>query len=455
MFVEKIKTPGLAHLSYVVGSAGHAAVIDPRRDVDVYIETARNHGCRIGHVFETHRNEDLVSGSGILADATGATVFHGPNAAGDVAYARTAREGDSFAIGKAQLSVLETPGHTDDSLSFVLTDPAFGDDPVAVFTGDALFIGDVGRTDFYPDRAREVAGLLFDSLNKIVSLGDQAVVYPAHGAGSVCGSGMADRELSTVGYERRNNPRLRIGDREAFIEAKLAEHHDLPPYFSTMESLNLQGAAPMRAPAALAPLGTEDMKAALGDAVPIDVRSAPAFLGAHLPGSLSLPVGMIAAFAGWLLDADDRLVLIADDAVEAASAARQLGRIGFDHVAGYLAPSLPAWAAMGEPFGTLPVIDADEVRDRLDRACDQWLLLDVRGDEEVAENPMPEARHIYVGEIGRRLDELPENRHVTVMCGSGARATVAASVLLRAGFRHVDLFLGSMGAWHSRGYGDD
>ncbi len=192
MFVETIKSDGLAHLSYLIGNAGQAAVIDPRRDCETLCRAGAARGCRITHIFETHRNEDLVSGAPILAELTGAPVHHGPNAAGEVVYARTrCGRAMSFRLGALRIEVPETPGHTDDSLSFVLYDTDFGDEAVGVFTGDALFVGDVGRTDFYPDRAAEVAGLLFDSLRRIVALGDQAIIYPAHGAGSVCGD-MAD-----------------------------------------------------------------------------------------------------------------------------------------------------------------------------------------------------------------------------------------------------------------------
>ncbi len=452
MFLEKIKTEGLAHLSYVVGSDGEAAVIDPRRDVEVYVELARARGCRITRIFETHRNEDLISGAPILATLTGASVHHGPNAAGDVAYAQTTREGDEFAVGRIRLRVLETPGHTDDSISLLLEDTDFGADAVAVFTGDALFIGDVGRTDFYPERAREVAGRLYDSLQKLLAVGDQAVVCPAHGAGSVCGSGMADRELSTVGFERRNNPRLQMADRDTFIDAKVAEQHDYPPYFERMEQLNLVGGTPMASPPMPRPLTAAASEQALTRGVAVDVRPASAYLGAHLPGSLSLPVDMIAAFAGWLLEADDDLVLVADDADQAGEAARRLGRIGFDRLAGYLAPSLTAWAATGRAFNTVPVVDARTVQARLEAGTADWVLLDVRSAEEVAAASIDGARHVYVGELAQRIDDLDQNDRHTVMCGSGARATVAASVLLRHGFEAVDLFLGSMGAWRSGGF---
>ena len=180
MLLEKIKTPGLSHLSYLIGSGGKAAVIDPRRDCECYVEMARAEGLEITHIFETHRNEDLVSGAPVLKELTGARVLHGPNADGTVEYAETVHEGDEFEIGQMKIRVLETPGHTDDHLAFVLHDTAYPDGPVGVFTGDALFVGDVGRTDFYPDRKREVAGLLYDSLEKILALGDRVILYPAH-----------------------------------------------------------------------------------------------------------------------------------------------------------------------------------------------------------------------------------------------------------------------------------
>jgi hydroxyacylglutathione hydrolase len=451
MFIEKIKSEGLAHLSYLIGSGGEAAVVDPRRDCDLYVEMAAASGCRITHIFETHRNEDLLSGAAILAGLAGATVHHGPNPEAEVVYAQTVREGDIFEIGKIRLSVMETPGHTDDSVSFAVYDADFGEDAFGVFTGDALFIGDVGRTDFYPERSREVAGLLFDSLRKIESLGDQAVIYPAHGAGSVCGSGMADREVSTIGYERRNNERFAMSDRNAFIDAKVAEHHEQPPYFRHMEKVNLQGAEALRHPLGPTPLSAPVFKERRKRVKLIDVRSAAAFLGAHLPDSIALPVGMISAFAGWLLEPGDAIALVAEDAAQAEEAARHFGRIGYDNIEGYLAPSLVAWAAAGEAFGSLPVVDAGTVKARLEGESD-WVLLDVRGDDELAAAKIPGARHLYIGELPEKLDALEPSRAHTVMCGSGARATIAASILLRAGFRDVDLFLGSMSAWRQIGY---
>lgn len=451
MFIEKIKTAGLAHLSYLLGDGGRAAVVDPRRDCEVYVRKARERGCRITDVFETHRNEDLVSGAAALADMTGATVWHGPNAAGEVAYARTVREGAAFDFGSLRLTVLETPGHTDDSLSFAIFDRAHGDGAVAVLTGDALFVGDVGRTDFYPDRAEEVAGLLFDSLAKLCGLGDQAIVYPAHGAGSVCGNSMADREFSTIGHERRNNPMLRIAERDRFIAAKLAEDHEQPPYFRHMERLNLEGGGPAVRVALPPALDAAAFAEAREQATVVDVRGVAAFLGAHLPGSLAIPADMLSAFAGWLLDPEEELLLVAEDAAQAEGAARHLLRIGYDRVAGYLSPALAGWAAGGRPFHSLPVVDDALVARRIAKAANDWTLLDVRRPGEAAEGIVEGVRQIYVGRLAERLDSLPRDRRYTVMCASGARATIAASLLARAGFAEVDVFLGSMGAWKAAG----
>ncbi|WP_031556396.1 MBL fold metallo-hydrolase [Parvularcula oceani] len=450
MILEKIKSDGLAHLSYFLGSGSEAAVIDPRRDIEAYLDLARRNGMRIVHIFETHRNEDLVSGAPALASVTGAKIWHGPNPAEPIVYADTARQGDGFAVGDARIEVLETPGHTDDSLSYALHDSSYDDGAVGVFTGDALFVGDVGRTDFYPDRKREVAGLLFDSLRKILSLGDQAILYPAHGAGSVCGSGMADREFSTLGHERANNPRLRIEDREAFIDAKVAEHHYQPPYFRLMEQLNAEGGG--RSPRDLLPppVGPEALYD-LGGAQLVDVRGVADFAGAHVPGAYCIPSDMIAAFAGWFLDADRDIVLVARDADQAAGSTRTLARIGYDRVVGYHAGIVPV-ATKDRAFASVPLVDTQAVNERVDQRADRWTLLDVRSVDEFEAGHVEGAQHAYVGELPSAAESLAKNAPVTVMCGSGARASIAASILLQTGWTDVDVYLGSMKAWKAGGY---
>lgn len=445
MLLDKIKTPGLSHLSYLVGSGGKAAVIDPRRDCECYLEMARAEGLEITHIFETHRNEDLVSGAPILKALTGARVLHGPNPGGEVVYAETAREGDEFEIGQLKIRVLETPGHTDDHLAFVLHDTAYPEGPVGVFTGDALFVGDVGRTDFYPDRKREVAGLLYDSLRKIVGLGDHVILYPAHGAGSVCGSGMAEREFSTLGHESANNPRLQFESREAFIDFKVEENHYQPPYFRLMERLNLEGGGP--APRVMCPrrLSLPELNSVEVDHL-VDIREPLAFAGGHLPGAMSLPVGMISAFAGWFIREGDRIALVASDENQLAAAMAHLVRISLDNVAGGYVGVVPA-AAQGHEMKTIPMIGTEEVEKRLEGTRDDWTLLDVRDADERSQSSIDGSQHIYVGQLNERYRDLDPAGHYTLMCASGMRATVAAGWLASRGFDNLDVYLGSMGAW--------
>ncbi len=447
MLLEKIKTPGLSHLSYLIGAGGKAAVIDPRRDCEIYVEKARSEGLAITHIFETHRNEDLVSGAPILAEMTGAQVYHGPNADGEVVYAKTTREGDCHSIGQLELRVIETPGHTFDHLAFAIYDSKYPDKAVGVFTGDALFVGDVGRTDFYPDRKREVAGLLFDSLRKICELGDQAILYPAHGAGSVCGSGMAEREFSTIGHERLNNPMLKIEEREEFIERKVGENHYQPPYFRLMERLNLEGGEPAPRVMRPQPLTLDELSQCGADRV-IDVREPLAYAAGHFPGSINLPVGMIPAFAGWFLSEGEKIALVASAQDQLATALEHLTRIALDDVLGGYVGVVPA-AASGKAMRSIPMVDTRTVEQRLSAGDKDWTLLDVRDADERAKAAIEGSRHIYVGELHEKWKELDPDRRYTLMCASGMRATVAAGWLDAHGFDHLDVYLGSMGAWKS------
>lgn len=445
MLLEKIKTPGLAHLSYLVGAGDSAAVIDPRRDCQIYIDKARAHGLQITHIFETHRNEDLISGAPILASRTGARVYHGPNADGDVKYAQTVYERESFEIGSVRIEVLETPGHTLDHVAYAIYDTEYPDSAVGVFTGDALFVGDVGRTDFYPDRAEEVAGMLYDSLQKILALGDQAIIYPAHGAGSVCGSGMADREFSTVGHERKNNPRLNLPDRDAFIAEKLGETHYVPPYFSLMERLNLEGAHEVGRGDYPAMLTLEQLEQCDADHV-IDIRQPAAFAAAHFPKSYLIPASMLPAFAGWFVREGDSIAFIADDEAQHREALAHMRRIGLDNIIGGYTGIVSA-AAQGRSLESITMVDTATVESRLRDGQDGWKLLDVRAQDEVDDYSINAAQHVYLGHLHRKWQELDKGVHYTVMCASGMRASIGASWLKSRGFSNVDIYLGSTGAW--------
>lgn len=452
MFIETIKTEGLAHLSYVVGDGIAAAVIDPRWDISIYEEIAQQRGVRITHIFETHRNEDLVTGSEALAGRTGAVVLRGPTDEYEVPYATTAREGTKVELGEATLTVLETPGHTLDSISIVVRHRETGDSPLGVFTGDALFVNDVGRTDFYPDQAEQVAGMLYDSLHdKLLPLGDQAIVYPAHGAGSVCGQGMANRDFSTIGYEKAHSARLSL-TRSEFIEAKTGEHHDYPPYFTRMEQLNASSGAgrdpDVRKPA---PMGVEDFAKAMDSGlIAVDLRAAEGFAGGHVPDSVSLPEAMLTSFAGWLLPDDAPIGLIAGSPQQAERGARELARIGYFQIAGYLDDAVQGWAVSGRPVSRIAASDGPAFK-QLHESGSEFVLLDVRAKPEFDQGHLEGARHIYLGELPQRLDELDRSGPIVTFCGSGQRALIAASVLQRAGFDHVTVNWGSMAACQALG----
>lgn len=450
MFLEVVRSEGLAHLSYVLGDHGRAAVIDPRRDCQVYLDIARRRQAVIAHVIETHRNEDYVIGSMELTHQCGAEIFHGK--AMNFKYGKATSEGDTFELGDILLRVLETPGHTDESISITLADTGCSEDPVAAFTGDTLFVGEVGRTDFFPDRAEEVAGLLYGSIfGKLLPLGDHVILYPAHGAGSVCGSAMAAREFSTLGYERLHNPRLQM-TRKQFVHFKVNEHHYQPAYFRRMEAYNLSGDAPpperVMPPAPLSPDELDD-KMRKGMQV-LDVRSPEAFAGAFVPGSLSIPLGTVPAFAGYLLSFDQEIALVVEDTDDVGTATTYLARIGYDRVVGFLAGGLSAWEKSGRPFDSVGSVSAEELKRRL-KAGDQFTLLDVRSEDEVNRQRLPDARHVYVGLLPDRLEEIPRDRPVVTLCDAGRRAVIAASILRKNGFGRVATVPGSMQACQAVG----
>lgn len=450
MFLQTVKTEGLAHMSYILGDANQAVVIDPSRDYDIYVDLADEEECRITHIFETHRNEDYVIGSLPLAEQTGAHIYHG--SALPFKYGNAVKEGDTFRFGDLALTVLETPGHTYESISLVLKDLSFGEDPIAVFTGDAMFIGDVGRTDFFPDKADEVAGLLYDSIfNKILPLGDQVLLYPAHGAGSVCGSTMASREFSTLGYEKRNTPVLQKTERKDFVEYKKSEHHYIPPYFKMMEKYNLEGPPTSEDLLRLSPLTADQLADEMDrGAVVLDTRSPEAIAGAFIPGGYCIPLNMIPAFAGWYLTYDNPIALIVEQYDQVDTAARFLYRIGYDDVIGFMTGGLHEWETTGRKYDRIPTVHASEVVERI-KAGQKFTLLDVRGKDEFDSGHLPGAVHCYVGELPDKLDTVPQGPPVTTFCGSGRRAVIAASILKKNGYKVVEDCLGSMSACKSIG----
>lgn len=431
-------------MSYIFGNGGQATVIDPRRDVDEYLEISHRRGAKITRIFETHRNEDYVIGSIELARRTGAEIYHGSQL--QFHYGNPVNEGDEFRLGNIKLSILHTPGHTLESISIVYHDLAF-DDPLGVFTGDTLFIGDVGRTDFYPDRAEEVSGMLYDSIfQKLLPLGDHVILWPAHGAGSVCGSGIAERNFSTLGYERKHNPVLQKTDRDEFIRFKINEKHFKPPYFRQMEKYNLEGAPLLNQLPIPKPLSSDEFARANDEGMlVVDVRSPEAFAGAHIPKSFSLSLDMLPAFAGMFLAYDQPLGLIVEDYIQIDEAVRGLTRIGYDQIKGFLAGGLRAWETSGRDYDRIEAIHIKDLEQRLDNG-DGFTLLDVRSREEFESGHLRTAIHLYVGDLPSKLEQIPECRPITAFCESGQRAMIAAAFLKRRGIEPVEVCLGSMSA---------
>jgi hydroxyacylglutathione hydrolase len=450
MNFQRIKSEGLAHNSYYLGSGSEAVVVDPRRDGQIYVDLAQGQGQKIRHILETHRNEDYVIGSVELSNMTGAEIYHGPGLAWG--YGNTLQDGQQFRIGKLLLTALQTPGHTDESMSYAVTDLASGDTPVLAFTGDTLFVNDVGRTDLYGrEEAPRLASNLYESIaSKLLPLGDGTIICPAHGGGSICGVSIAERDESTIGIERAQNPLLRKG-REDFIAHKVAERPERPPYFSQMEKYNLEGPPLLGCMPIPAPLTPSEFQQEIENgAVVVDSSEPAAFGGAHLKGAYSIWLGGLAAFAGWVLSYQQPILLVLEDQSHLEKAVRYLIRLGYDRVNGFLKGGTEGWYNAGLPTESTHLLSIHQLKAKLDQG-DELLVLDARSDEEWHSGHIEGALHIYVGHLQERINEIPRDRPIAVLCSIGHRASLGASILLRAGFENVATVLGSMAAWIAAG----
>ncbi len=450
MIIERIISQGIAHFSYFVGSGRTAAVIDPRRDVDIYLDYAARYGVSITHIFETHRNEDFVIGSTELASSTCARIFHGQKF--PFSYGEPVEEGDSFSFGTVTLSVLETPGHTLESISLVLKDTAVSDVPIAIFTGDAVFAGDTGRTDFYgAERTAEFSGILHDSIHsKILPLGDNLILFPAHGAGSVCGTAITDHPYTTAGYERRTSPDLQL-DRPGFISRKTRQKYHYPPYFRKMEEYNQHGAPVLKRLPVLTAYSPQEVASFAGSPQILDIRSPTSFASGHIPGSFSIWRDGVATFSGWFLDYEHP-VLIVDEWIQYPDEIlRALIRIGYDNVKGYLAGGFTAWSRAALPTGMTGAWSVGQLHQHL--GDENLIVLDVRDAANrrrvgAIKGSIP----IYVGELPAKTGQLPRDQHLACICDAGFKGSIAASILARKGFSHVTNILGGMTAWVMAGY---
>jgi hydroxyacylglutathione hydrolase len=439
MLFERIESEGLSHYSYLIGADETAAVIDPRRDCLVYAEKAARKGMRIRHIFETHRNEDYLSGSVELASITGAEVWHA-DSQWDYRYGKPAQDEQEWRVSGLIIKAILSPGHTPGMMSYLLHDEEGA--PWVVFTGDALFAGDVGRVDFMgSDRLDEMAALLYGTLfDRLLPLGDGVIVCPAHGPGSVCGSHISTRVWTTIGLERCHNPMLQLCEPFRFIAANAIDH-EKAPYFTRMEQLNLVGAPPLGQMPVLTPLSPLEFKEKMAEAVVVDTRRPEGFAASHVSGALSIWLGGLAAFAGWFLPYDKPLLLVVDEGQE-EEAVRALVRIGYDSIAGRLSGGMPNWLKMEQGAVATGMVFVEEMRDLLDSGSPAWLL-DVRSDEELELNGRVDgSHHVHVTQLPRHMGEIPREGAVYVFCASGLRSTIAASYLQRAGWDNVKVVLG-------------
>jgi hydroxyacylglutathione hydrolase len=443
MKLETVTAKGLAHNSYFLSDHGEAIVIDPRRDCAVYTELGVRECTQIKYIFESHCNEDLVAGSLDLQRQTGAEIGHSKETRfryGD----HNLTDSETFYVGDLKVEVLSTPGHTNDSLCFAVYERLHSETPLFVLAGD------VGRTDLLgTEQTASQSKKLYRSIfERILPLGDHLAVYPAHGAGSVCGHNMGTRDISVLGYERQMNPLLQL-DEERFVRYLTGQHLSLPPYFRRVRDLNIEGPPPM--PHAVREVNPDefDNLVAAGTTV-VDTREPGAFAGSHVPGSLNIWLDGTSFFPGWVLDADESVALVTERPSDAAVARTYLSRLGFDDVAAHLCNGIPDWRNRGKPTARLKTCSVDQLKKALDQAAVK--VLDVRDEPEWREGHIKGAEHVFVGHLKQRFEDIPQDKPLAIHCAWGGRASLAASILLRLGLVHVYVVLGAIKAWKNRGY---
>ena len=457
MIFKQFYLPCLAHASYIIGdeATGTAVVVDPQRDTDQYIAFASEHALTIKLVFLTHLHADFIAGHLELRDRAGATIYLG--AAAKAAYPFTAlRDGDILEFGRVCLKVLETPGHTPESISILVYDLDASDaQPHAILTGDTLFIGDVGRPDLRAAlgwSATDLGGMLFDSLHKkLLALPDQSLVYPAHGAGSLCGRALSKETVSTLGEQRRVNYALQPMSKEAFIQVVTADQPEAPPYFTYDAVLNSEERSTLDQALAreMNPLTLDAVLALQADGAQIlDTRDPDEFGAAHLAGSINIGLGgQYATWVGTVLDRAHPIVIIADPGRENESAVR-LGRIGFDHVAGYLQDGLHSLESRPELIKFTERLSAQFAAELLS-SSEPPLAIDVRGPREREQKHIEGSVSIPLTRLADNLKTLPRDRPLLVYCAGGYRSSIAASLLQRRGFDPVSEIAGGIAAWEA------
>lgn len=455
MYFEQFYLGCLAHASYMLGSEGVAVVVDPQRDVEIYLRAAEANGVVIRHIFETHLHADFVSGHQELAARTGARIY-----IGEVAEAKfphvAVRDGFELRVGAWRIKVIETPGHTPESVCLVITDEKKSQEPWAVLTGDTLFLGDVGRPDLSKQYTPpQLAGMLYDSLhNKILRLKDSVLVYPAHGAGSLCGRNMRAERVSTIGTERLTNHALQIRSREEFIRQLTSNLPARPEYFLKDAEINRRGAAALSDLPPLKAITANELKNLLGDGgLALDVRGGDQFALGHVPGSVNIALsGQFASWAGALLGIEARPVLVAESNQNVEEARMRLARVGLENVAGYLDGGVGSWSASGFPLVSVPQISVQELKGGLEsRGLERTGLqiLDVRREPEWESGHIEGAVWWPLDHFKISAPEIDPTAPIAVHCKSGYRSMIACSLLQRAGFQNVINVTGGFDAWEA------
>lgn len=452
MIIQQFFIPGIAHSSYIVAGNTSCAVIDPSRDVGRYINYAKENGLSITHILETHLHADFISGHLDLSDLTGAAIY-APKS-GNCAFPHIpVAEGDQIELEDIRFSVIDTAGHTPEHICYIATDTARGETPVALFSGDTLFVGDVGRPDLFPGMADELASSLYLNLHtKIMTLPDECEVYPAHGMGSLCGRAMAAKRTSTIGYEKKYNYALLIKSREEFVKALTSGMPAAPDHFARCSAINRAGPALMRTLPQPVPIDPKTFGEKIrGGALLLDVRSYPAFSGIHIPKSWHIDhSGNFATQAGWILPPDQEILLVVEERSQAEEAALQLRRVGFDGIAGFLRGGILTWGTAGLPIACVPVIPPEEADDLV--RSGKAILIDVRSQEEWDTAHAERSIHIPWHDLRSRHEELDPTRHYIVMCRGGQRASIAASILKMHGFERVLNLGGGYTAYQRAGF---
>ena len=455
MYFQQFYLGCLAHGSYLIGSTGEAAVIDPQRDVDQYIEAAQKAGLTIKYIFETHLHADFVSGHKELAERTGARIVFGARAGAAFPHIAAA-DGDSFQVGEVRLTVLSTPGHTPESICILAKDQS-SSSPDKLFSGDTLFIGDVGRPDLVGSKgysAEEMAGLMYDSLHdKLLKLPDDVEVYPAHGAGSLCGKQLSDERTSSLGLQKKFNYALQPMSKEAFVEVITADQPEVPAYFPKDVELNRLGAVPLKElamPRALSPV--ETLETLKKGAVVLDVRSAAEYSAGHIDGALNIGLGgQFASWAGTLVELGTPIVIVANTVFQVEEAVLRLARVGIESVVGYLKNGMDAWSEAGYACLASSLISVDELV-RLQHGKQDFIVLDVRRRGEFASGHVPGAINIPLAELPEQLSKIPSGWPIAVICAAGYRSTIAKGILERRGLKPLLNIKGGTAAWKSAGY---